>query len=229
MIEPHPLVALIHAVPTGARVAQEALAQEFPQATVWNVLDDRLLDDARAAGGLTDALRRRMLRLIGHVVHGGVQGLPLTCSSYGEVVDTARTLWGVPVLKSDEAMFKAALAGPYRRIAVLASTSPAVPAAVAQLEALVPEVRPGRAYAEALISHKELDERLHQVLTARTPGELVPALASLPEEQPEVTSTIAAAGGRIKRRGAWRVPRILKVGSAYGRARLDLSVPHARR
>ncbi|WP_064751333.1 aspartate/glutamate racemase family protein [Streptomyces sp. yr375] len=135
---------MIHAVPAGARIAQEAFAREFPQATVWNVLDDRLLDDARDAGGLTDALRRRMVRLIGHVMDGGAQGLLLTCSSYGEVVDTARALWDVPVLKSDEAMFTAALAGPYRRIAVVASTPPAVPAAVAQLEALIPAVRPDR-------------------------------------------------------------------------------------
>ncbi|MFK4600053.1 aspartate/glutamate racemase family protein [Streptomyces pristinaespiralis] len=144
MIEPHPLVAMIHAVPSGARIAQEAFAREFPQATVWNVMDDRLLDDARAAGGLTDALRRRMLRLIGHVIDGGAKALLLTCSSYGEVVDTARALWDVPVLKSDEAMFRTALAGPYRRIAVVASTPPAVPAAVTQLEALVPAVRADR-------------------------------------------------------------------------------------
>ncbi|MFL9657170.1 aspartate/glutamate racemase family protein [Streptomyces sp. PB17] len=144
MIEPQPLVAMIHAVPTAHRIAEEAFAREFPRATVWNVLDDRLLDDARRAGGLTGALRRRMLRLIGHVMDGGAQALLLTCSSYGEVVDTARALWGVPVLKSDEAMFRAALAGPYRRIAVVASTPPAVPAAVAQLEALVTAVRPDR-------------------------------------------------------------------------------------
>lgn len=144
MIEAHPLVAMIHAVPTGARVAQEAFAREFPQATVWNVLDDRLLDDARDVGGLTDVLRRRMLRLIGHVMEGGADGLLLTCSSYGEVVDTARSLWDVPVLKSDEALFKAALAGPFERIAVVASTPPAAPAAQAQLEALVPTVRPDR-------------------------------------------------------------------------------------
>ncbi|UPZ33799.1 aspartate/glutamate racemase family protein [Streptomyces sp. LRE541] len=144
MNEPRPLVAMIHAVPTGARIAQEAFAREFPQATVWNLLDDRLLDDARDAGGLTDALRRRMLRLIEHVMDGGAQGLLLTCSSYGEVVDTARARWDVPVLKSDEAMFSAALAGPYRRMAVVASTAPAVPAALAQLEALVPTVRPDR-------------------------------------------------------------------------------------
>ncbi|MGI5453565.1 aspartate/glutamate racemase family protein [Streptomyces sp. CA-249302] len=144
MLEPRPLVAMIHAVPSGAHIAQQAFAREFPEARVWNVLDDRLLDDARSAGGLTASLRRRMLRLIGHVMDGGAQGLLLTCSSYGEVVETARTLWKVPVLKSDEAMFKAALAGPYRRIAVVASTPPAVPAAVAQLQALVSAVRPDR-------------------------------------------------------------------------------------
>jgi Domain of unknown function (DUF1707) len=82
------------------------------------------------------------------------------------------------------------------------------------------------AYAEGHIPHEELDERLHQVLTARTDSELVSALASLPAENAGTTSTvatIAAAGGRIKRGGAWRVPRIVKVESAYGRVRLDLS------
>ncbi|MEU0413522.1 DUF1707 domain-containing protein [Streptomyces griseorubiginosus] len=80
-----------------------------------------------------------------------------------------------------------------------------------------------QAYAEEHITHEELDERLQQVLTARTHGDLEPALASLPEENAPTTSTIAAAGGRIKRRGVWRVPRSLKVESAYGNVRLDLS------
>lgn len=80
-----------------------------------------------------------------------------------------------------------------------------------------------KAYAEGHIPHEELDERLGHVLTATTGSELVSALASLPEEAPGTTSTIAAAGGRIRRRGAWRVPRVLKVASAYGRVHLDLS------
>ncbi|MPY56162.1 aspartate/glutamate racemase family protein [Streptomyces spongiae] len=145
MIEPQPLVALIHAVPAAGRIAELAFAREFRQATLWNLLDDRLLDDARHVGGLNHALRRRMLGLIGHAVDGGAHGLLLTCSSYGEVVDTARTLWNIPLLKSDEAMFTAALTGPYRRVVVAASAPPAVPAAVTQLEALIPRVRPDRA------------------------------------------------------------------------------------
>jgi hypothetical protein len=79
------------------------------------------------------------------------------------------------------------------------------------------------AYAEGHISHEEMDERLDQVLTAGKHGELVSALASLPAERAGTTSTIAAAGGRIRRRGAWRVPRFLKVESAFGRVHLDLS------
>lgn len=79
------------------------------------------------------------------------------------------------------------------------------------------------AYAEGHISHEEMDEGLHQVLTAKAHSELVSALASLPAENPGTTSTIAAAGGRIRRRGVWRIPRTLKVESAYGRVHLDLS------
>ncbi|GAA2976082.1 MULTISPECIES: DUF1707 SHOCT-like domain-containing protein [Streptomyces] len=79
------------------------------------------------------------------------------------------------------------------------------------------------AYAEGHVSHEELSAGLDQVLAARTHGELAPLLASLPEEKAGTTSTIAAAGGRIQRRGAWRVPRTLKVESAFGKVRLDLS------
>jgi uncharacterized protein DUF1707 len=79
------------------------------------------------------------------------------------------------------------------------------------------------AYTAGFISHEELDKRLDQVLTAKVNGELVAALISLPAEPPSTTSTIAAASGRIQRRGAWRVPRNLKVKSAFGTVRLDLS------
>ncbi|MEU6708198.1 DUF1707 SHOCT-like domain-containing protein [Streptomyces wuyuanensis] len=79
------------------------------------------------------------------------------------------------------------------------------------------------AYAQGHLPHEELDERLHRLLVAGTHGELVSTLAPLPEEVAADPSTISVAGGRIRRRGAWRVPRFLKVESAYGRVHLDLS------
>ncbi|MFI2027206.1 DUF1707 SHOCT-like domain-containing protein [Streptomyces buecherae] len=79
------------------------------------------------------------------------------------------------------------------------------------------------AYAEGHLTHAELDARLDQVLVVTTRPELAAALDSLPAEKAETTSTIGAAGGRIQRRGVWQVPRKLKVESAFGRVRLDLS------
>ncbi|WP_237282580.1 DUF1707 domain-containing protein [Streptomyces fodineus] len=50
-------------------------------------------------------------------------------------------------------------------------------------------------YAEERVTHEELDELLHRALTAETQSEPVSALASLPEEHPGTTSTLAVAGG----------------------------------
>ncbi|MEV0523945.1 aspartate/glutamate racemase family protein [Streptomyces sp. NPDC050439] len=180
-----PLIAMIHAVPAAARIAQDSFAREFPEARLWNLLDDRLLDDARSVGGLDGALRRRMLRLIGLAAEGGAQGVLLTCSSYGDVVDTARTLWKIPVLKSDESMFRAALTGPYDRLAVVASTPPAVPAALSQLDGLAVRLRPERparitsALSEAAASATTAREAAHHLAEALRAEETADAQAVL--------------------------------------------------
>lgn len=79
------------------------------------------------------------------------------------------------------------------------------------------------AFSEGHISPEEMEERLQVALTATTPGELMSALATLPDKGTGPTVVINAMGGRIKRSGAWRVPRILKVDSEYGKVDLDFS------
>ncbi|MFE7133181.1 DUF1707 domain-containing protein [Streptomyces sp. NPDC057638] len=79
------------------------------------------------------------------------------------------------------------------------------------------------AYAEGRLAHEDMDGRLQGALTATTREELERALTGLPADPADTVSTIAAGGGRIVRRGVWRVPRSLIVESALGRVRLDLS------
>jgi Domain of unknown function (DUF1707) len=79
------------------------------------------------------------------------------------------------------------------------------------------------AFAEGHISHAEMDAHLQTVLTAKTPGDLAPVLASLPDTNTGRTLILAGKSGRFRRRGAWRVPRVLKVESEYGKVDLDLS------
>jgi Domain of unknown function (DUF1707) len=79
------------------------------------------------------------------------------------------------------------------------------------------------AFADGHISHAEMDDHLQSALTAETQSDLVPILASLPETDAGRTQTLAGRSGRFRRRGAWRVPRVLKIESEFGRVDLDLS------
>jgi hypothetical protein len=80
-----------------------------------------------------------------------------------------------------------------------------------------------QAFAEGYITQEEMDERLQGALTAKTHGDLVPVLDSLPDKDTGPTVEIEAMGGRIQRRGVWRVPRTFKIESEYGKVKLDLS------
>jgi Domain of unknown function (DUF1707) len=81
------------------------------------------------------------------------------------------------------------------------------------------------AFAEGHISRAEMDDRLQAVLTAKTQGDMRPALASLPDTNVGRTLNIVAEGGRIRRRGAWPVPRVIRVESTYGTVDLELFQP----
>jgi len=124
--EQHPTVALIHATPAAMGPAKAAFAERFPEATLWNLLDDQLQNQASAAGGVTPPLRDRMLTLIRHAIDGGADGVLLTCSMYGATAQDAAPGLPIPVLAPDEALFAQVAAHRATRIAVLASLPTAV-------------------------------------------------------------------------------------------------------
>lgn len=70
------------------------------------------------------------------------------------------------------------------------------------------------AFAEDRLSRADLDDLLQ---LAQTPADPVPALALLPAPD------LVGRRGRFRRRGAWRVRRVLKIESEYGRVDLDLA------
>ncbi|WP_105030354.1 hypothetical protein [Arthrobacter ruber] len=114
-----PKIALINAVTAAIPPAQAALSQDFPEAVIWNILDDRLLVDADNRGGLDDMLRERMSRLIAHAITEQADGVLLTCSLYGPVAQA--TTWDLPVLAPDEAAFAELVEASYGSILVVAS------------------------------------------------------------------------------------------------------------
>jgi Asp/Glu/hydantoin racemase len=128
-----PLVAVINATSASVAPAKTGLAAAFPEAAVWNLLDDRLISDAEAAGGLTPALSRRMLALIDYAVRGGAEAVLLSCSMYGPVVEEARRDHDLPMLSSDEELFAEVSRRSFGSVLLLGPLAPAVEDSVTRL------------------------------------------------------------------------------------------------
>ena len=102
-----PLIALVSAVSAAIPPAEAAFAEVFPEAVVWNILDDRLLLEIDERGSLTPELAERMTRLIRHAAAEGADGILLTCSIYGTVAHAVAGEIDVPLYGADDAGFDA--------------------------------------------------------------------------------------------------------------------------
>jgi len=119
MTSTNPVIALVSAVPAAIAPATNAFASEYPGASVWNILDDRLLVDADVRGGVTAELDERMARLIRHAAIEGADGILLTCSVYGSVAHRLAAEIGVPLMAPDDALFAAVADGGFASILLL--------------------------------------------------------------------------------------------------------------
>jgi Asp/Glu/hydantoin racemase len=115
-----PTLALVH---TGAfHVATfTALCRELlPEVETFNIVDESLLSNTIAAGGLMAKTARRLAMYLGAAEEAGADAILVTCSSVGAAVEAARPFVGVPVLRVDQPMADRAVSLG-RRIGVLAT------------------------------------------------------------------------------------------------------------
>ncbi|MXU66034.1 aspartate/glutamate racemase family protein [Oceanomicrobium pacificus] len=120
-----PRIALIHATPVAMAPVHAAMATGWPEARPFDLLDTSLSEDAQSGAGTT-SFDDRFMALSRHATSVGAAGILFTCSAFGSALDhVARSLAPLPVLKPNEAMFRAAL-GLGSRIAMVATFAPAV-------------------------------------------------------------------------------------------------------
>ncbi|MEO3868802.1 DUF1707 domain-containing protein [Nonomuraea sp. B12E4] len=89
------------------------------------------------------------------------------------------------------------------------------------------------AFAEGRLTAGELELRLERALTERSHDGLRAVTSDLPDgpggpagDLADDTVRLRSKGGSIVREGEWRVPRLLRIDSKYGKVRLDLSRAH---
>jgi Asp/Glu/hydantoin racemase len=120
---PHPArrIALISATPHASAAVERAFSRVYPEAELWNLLDDRLIQDAEALDEVTPELQARMGRLIDHALAERADGVLLTSSMYGFVARAHPARATTPIFGPDDASVAAVLSTGVRRVVVLAS------------------------------------------------------------------------------------------------------------
>ncbi|WP_428032842.1 aspartate/glutamate racemase family protein [Ancylobacter sp.] len=120
-----PRIVLLHATPVAMEPIRIAFSQRWPTAETVNLLDDSLSVDRAREPELTEAMIERFVAFGRYAHRSGADGILITCSAFGPAIDRLIAELPIPVLKPNEAMFRAAI-GRGGQIGMLATFAPAV-------------------------------------------------------------------------------------------------------
>jgi len=144
-------VAVIHTGPVTVEPIKQRCKKIIPEVRIINIMDDSLLNDCRAAGGLTKAVTQSMCQYFIIAETMGVDVIFNACSSVGETVDVGRQLVSIPIVKIDEAMAEQAVASG-TKIGVVATVPTTLDPTVRLIEAKAKEQGKELAITRALCS-----------------------------------------------------------------------------
>ena len=153
----------------------DAFDRNWSDAELTQILDDGLSRDRQRQPHLTDDLRRRIHDLAAYAADCGAEAILFACSAFGDAIEAAARRIPVPVLKPNEAMFRAALdCGD--ELVLLVTFEPAGPAMTAEFTEMADRARPSAGLTVvyvpgALDALRRRDEAKHNSLIAEVAGQ----------------------------------------------------------
>ncbi len=132
----------IAAIYTGAALVKplsDLMKDVIPDYEVMNILDDSMIAEIIAAGGMTKEVKRRLYGYYDIACTSGAELILNTCSSIGDAVYGAREFMPVPIIRIDEAMTRKAIEMA-DSIAVLATLSTTLDPTIRLIERCAEEV-----------------------------------------------------------------------------------------
>lgn len=104
-----PCLALIHTSPSLTPLFTDLCRVHLPEASIFHMVDESLIQDTVRAGFLRKATIRRVAALVDSAVEAGADAVLVTCSSIGVAVERAAERQDVPVVRVDAAMAEKAV------------------------------------------------------------------------------------------------------------------------
>ena len=172
----HRRITVIHATEASMAPVADAFDRNWSDAELTQILDDGLSRDRQRQPNLTADLRRRIHKLAAYAADCGAEAVLFACSAFGEAIDAAARQVSIPVLKPNEAMFRAALdCGD--ELVLLVTFEPAGPAMAAEFRELADRAQPSARLtvvhvADALDALRRRDEAKHNSLIAEVAGQV---------------------------------------------------------
>ena len=97
-------VVAIHTAMPMVEPTKELFSQYLPHVRLINIVDDSLIQDIIKSGQITQEVKKRLIGYYYSATDAGADVIFNTCSSVGEVAQTARNLIDIPIVKIDDDM-----------------------------------------------------------------------------------------------------------------------------
>jgi aspartate/glutamate racemase len=107
-VNARPVVAIVHTSFVAVTQLTDLFREYAPDAIVRHLVDDSVLPELMANGGVTSAIRTRLCEYYKAAELAGADLVFNQCSSVGEVADLAAPLIRVPLVKIDQRMVEVA-------------------------------------------------------------------------------------------------------------------------
>jgi Asp/Glu/hydantoin racemase len=171
-----PRIVLLHGTPVAVEPIQRSFANRWPGAELVNLLDDSLSVDRAKDPDLTERMFERFIELGGYARRIGADAILVTCSAFGPAIERMARDLTVPVLKPNEAMFRAALTAG-RKIGMLATFAPSVGTMTEEFDEFVRETGAEATLRTIVVDGamealRKGDAQTHNELVAARAGEL---------------------------------------------------------
>lgn len=131
-----PRIALLHATPVAIEPVHAAFGRIWPEAELVNLLDDSLSPDRAREPELSDRMIDRFMAFGTYGQTIGSDAILVTCSAFGPAIERLADSLAIPVLKPNEAMFRAAVKHG-SNVAMIATFAPSLPTMEAEFEEYV--------------------------------------------------------------------------------------------
>jgi Asp/Glu/hydantoin racemase len=145
-----PRIVLLHATPVAMDPIRAAFERNWREVELVNLLDDGLSIDRAKEDDISKAMIDRFVEFGRYGWRMGADAILVTCSAFGPAIEQLQADLPIPVLKPNEAMFKAAIARG-RKIGMLATFAPSVGTMTQEFEDFVAESGAGAQLRTVLV------------------------------------------------------------------------------